>query len=606
MKKLMLFLLNLLIFSSLIFAGLNSPDLSEYPVVTFYCPENEIQNVVENGKIVDFWLTAPEKPFLSDMDIVLVLDTSGSMKSVVPELEKLIKPVVETYNSSGLRVRYALVTFSDEIRKVREFTDDSGLFLDWLSDIIPYGGGDDPEISFDAIVKATELGFDTGARKIVLLITNSPAHAVNDGSGYSEISEDDVQHALYGRGFIPILVSPDIDEYRKLNEKLDSVFFNIDRAKGLEESLIELGGLYHELTRVSYRSPELDFSKSHSVIVNASGDTFTMNYSSPDKMNLYPIISSINPIPPVAFPGEKIRLQVSAIDPDGDPLAYGWKINGTLIESTSSRAEFTPSGTGTFFVECEISDGKVGVRAQTGFRVIDNFDNSNRSEINSSFEVIKPVSGISINEIERKIGAEILAFVRVDIDKNGSDEIIVGTNEENFGEIFCFDSGLNLLWNIKGADSTVYWPDDRMRVEKLVAGDINDDGELEIVALLNNVPWFPSCIVEISDTGNIKGKYFHPGHIKFLELSDTNGDGIPEILFGGENAQLEYVTVFGILDGRMIKGQARPYYGKNEEKARELVYEEYEEAMGVANTEFSEGELAFMDTTGRLFVVKKE
>lgn len=607
MKKLILFLFNLAILSSLIFAGLNGLDLSEYPVVSFYCPENDVQKVVEDGKQVEFWLSAPEEAFLSDLDIVLVLDTSGSMKNVVPELEKLFKPVIEAYSSRELRVRYSLVTFSDKIRDVREFTGSSELFLDWLSDIIPYGGGDDPESSFDAMIKATELDFDTKSRKIVLLVTNSPAHNSEDGSGYSLVDEDDVLSSLKDKGFIPFMVTPDLDEYRGLKEKLNGIYFNIDKARGLETGFAELDELYDRFTRISYRTSEIDFSQDHSIILSTSTGKYSMDYTAPEKINLYPIISSINPVPPVAFPGEKVEVQVSAIDPDGDRLAYNWKLNGKLIEGSSSKTVFTPASTGTFVVECEISDGKVGVAAQTGFKIIEEpFDSSKHSGDNSQYEEVKPISGIRLSDIERKINNEVTSFVKADLDGDGNDEIVVGTNEENFGEIFCFSSGMELLWNLKGADSTVYWPDDRMRVEKILSGDIDDDGEIEIVALLNNVPWFPSCIVEISNTGIVKGRYFHPGHIKFLELSDTNGDGIPEILFGGENAQLEYVTVFGVLDGRRLEGQAKPYYGKNAKEARELVYEEYREATGVKNAEFSEGTLTFIDTTGKLFVVKKE
>ncbi|OAA31310.1 hypothetical protein AT15_07380 [Kosmotoga arenicorallina S304] len=590
------------------FSNILELNLSRYPLVSFYVSaESTPTRIIEDGKNVEFWFGKAKEGFVSDLDIVMVLDTSGSMRKVMGFLDDLMAATLDKLNSSGIRVRTGMVTFTDELLKIYPLTTNASNCIAWLQDAIPFGGGDDNELSLDALLEAANFDFDPHARKVILLITNAPPHQQNDGTEYSSLTLQDVQKELSERDFNLIIIGPPIDEFKSFVERARAQFFNINAIWEVEEAFNSALATFFKSYLLEYRTPNFDFEREHIIEVELEdGSKVYTSYLSPEKTNSPPIINSLSVIPPVSFPGEPVRINVQAKDMDGDTLAFRWKLNGQLLEEDQEEITITPEATGTFNVSCEVRDGRTSSIAHTGFRVIE----KQKPEIVKTVveKVIKPEqdrAALDITTIEKQLGITFSSYFTTDINADSSLEIIAGTDSEGLGTLYMFDSKGQPIWHITLSDDSVFWPDDSFRIDSILCGDVNDDGKKEIVALLNHMPWFPSIIAVVSSDGSILGKYFHPGHIQLLKLEDIEGDGIDDIVFAGENAEYNFSVVFGILDGRKPSGQAKPYFGLGVPPAREKFYRLLPEAIGIGSISIIDGKVLFIDETGQEFEISK-
>jgi len=600
-------ILFLALFTSSFSGQISGIDLKHYPLVSFYISSDAtIDCVKEDGIEVDFWFKTPDKAFISDMDIVIVLDSSGSMRNVIGIMDDLMEKTIKKLKEEGLRLRYALVTFGDEIRELKGFTSRDDVFISWLRDVVPFGGGDDPEISLDALSVASNLPFDVKAKKVIVLITNAPAHFVEDGTAYTNVSVNGLIDELNGKGVELLLLVPPEPEYVKISESLGGKFFNIFKIAGPNKAFEELANLNFRTRLVEFRTPNFDFDRKHFIEVSAGDKILTASYTSPERLNSPPVIDSFSAIPPIVYPGENVRLSVDAHDPDGDALNYNWKLNGELLNATSTELLITPEATGVYVMECHVSDGRLSNDSKVSFRVID----KPKSVIieKTVKKIVQPQvqqqAAIDITELQERFGITIKTKLVEDIDGDGTREIIAGTGATDKGTLYLFNEKGELLWKVKLSDDSVFWPDDSFEITRIRIGDVNDDGRSEIVVVLNHVPWFPSILAVVSLEGIVEGRYYHPGHLKELYVIDLNGDGICEIVFAGENAEFDYQTVVGILDGRKVSGQAIPYYGLGQRKAEEIFYKVFEKAKGFQNLEIKEKTIVFIDESGKKFPIE--
>jgi len=93
--------------------------------------------------------------------------------------------------------------------------------------------------------------------------------------------------------------------------------------------------------------------------------SFNVNLSGPAPVNRPPIITSAPPL--TARAGEEYVYNVTAEDPDGDPLAFSLIMPpaGMGMDRVSGRLNWTPPETGNFTVTVMVSDGLGGVYTQT-------------------------------------------------------------------------------------------------------------------------------------------------------------------------------------------------------------------------------------------------
>ncbi len=119
---------------------------------------------------------------LPQVDIMFVLDVTGSMKEEINGVEQGIQSFAKELSSRKLDGQVGLIAFGD--RSIGEepqilsfegsnFTANSDLFSDRVGRLITVYGGDDPESSLDAIALASRQPFRTQSTKVVLLITDA-------------------------------------------------------------------------------------------------------------------------------------------------------------------------------------------------------------------------------------------------------------------------------------------------------------------------------------------------------------------------------------------------------------------------------------------------
>jgi hypothetical protein len=122
---------------------------------------------------------------IAKVDVVFVLDVTGSMGPFVAGVKDGIKEFAGELEFSQIDARLALLAFGDrplgeepDIPKFGPdngpFTDDIDAFKAAVSKIKMKGGGDEPESSLDGLAEAAGFKFRRDATRVLLLITDAP------------------------------------------------------------------------------------------------------------------------------------------------------------------------------------------------------------------------------------------------------------------------------------------------------------------------------------------------------------------------------------------------------------------------------------------------
>lgn len=156
-----------------------------------------------------------------NLDIAFVLDTTGSMGEEIAGVRESVRSFSQQIAGMGFNLRLAAVTFGDVIndpdgskdpdgnpRPVFNFSEDVEKFRSFVAGLDARGGGDDPEISLDAVLfAATSLSWRSDARKIIILITDAVAHQRNDGTEFSSVTAEEVIAELKGEFTVHVVSS---------------------------------------------------------------------------------------------------------------------------------------------------------------------------------------------------------------------------------------------------------------------------------------------------------------------------------------------------------------------------------------------------------------
>ncbi|GHV84432.1 hypothetical protein AGMMS50230_00400 [Spirochaetia bacterium] len=146
------------------------------------------------GDIVDRIRGILEKERGKSIDLVICLDTTGSMKNDIEEIRKNLVPAIgETLG--GLPGRVGMVLFKDYneeyITKVIPFTANLNTIQQRLDEIIPRGGKDIPEAVYEALYDgAVKFSWEAESR-LIILIGDAPPHLRQRG----KISADMARNA---------------------------------------------------------------------------------------------------------------------------------------------------------------------------------------------------------------------------------------------------------------------------------------------------------------------------------------------------------------------------------------------------------------------------
>jgi SdrD B-like domain/von Willebrand factor type A domain/GDSL-like Lipase/Acylhydrolase/PKD domain len=148
---------------------------------------------------------APGLPTASSLDLVFVIDTTGSMRPTIQAVKELTQTLVDLLEAKTRSFRVALVTYRDQpahtgiptdyaSRVDQPFTTDTAAIRDALSAMVAEGGGDPPESVYSGLETALSLPWRPGVKKVIVQIGDAPPH---DPEPVSNLTlADIVSHAL--------------------------------------------------------------------------------------------------------------------------------------------------------------------------------------------------------------------------------------------------------------------------------------------------------------------------------------------------------------------------------------------------------------------------
>ena len=114
------------------------------------------------------------------VDIVLCLDTTGSMRPYIDEVRKMLIPKIRELISGFKDFRIGMVLFKDYyaeyLNQVIPFTRDFNAFQRNLNAIRPRGGGDIPEAVYEALYEGVDKFPWTAESRLLILIGDAPPH----------------------------------------------------------------------------------------------------------------------------------------------------------------------------------------------------------------------------------------------------------------------------------------------------------------------------------------------------------------------------------------------------------------------------------------------
>jgi hypothetical protein len=163
-------------------------------VVDYFDAAGDVQRawswVYEPGKDIELSMlfrgglwrrTVSERfPTAKQADIVLLMDTTGSMSRCINLLKERCTSFSRKLKDQSLEHRFALIGFGDtqegEWLDRHPFSGDVEQFRESVAGVKRFDGGDLPESALDALEAALQLPFSPGAIRRFYLVTDAPYH----------------------------------------------------------------------------------------------------------------------------------------------------------------------------------------------------------------------------------------------------------------------------------------------------------------------------------------------------------------------------------------------------------------------------------------------
>jgi len=128
-----------------------------------------------------------------NLDLVICLDTTGSMKNDINEVRKRLIPMLDELIGDFASFRIGMVLYKDYhddyLTRIIPFTTDFKSFQRTLNSIRPSGGKDIPEAVYEALYNgATKFAWESEA-KLMLLIGDAPPHPRPRGKITKEMTD---------------------------------------------------------------------------------------------------------------------------------------------------------------------------------------------------------------------------------------------------------------------------------------------------------------------------------------------------------------------------------------------------------------------------------
>jgi uncharacterized protein YegL len=138
------------------------------------------------------WVPAPVP-----LDIVFILDTTGSMGEEIERLKATIEIIRDNLDLATPRpqIRFGLVLYRDRgdeyVTQLFPLTENLKQFQAYIATAEADGGGDTPEDLEAALATAMDarMGWNPKGARLAFIITDAPAHTYADGIPYNESAE---------------------------------------------------------------------------------------------------------------------------------------------------------------------------------------------------------------------------------------------------------------------------------------------------------------------------------------------------------------------------------------------------------------------------------
>lgn len=115
-----------------------------------------------------------------DLDLIFVIDSTGSMSDDIDYVKQELKSILRTITDQFQRANIGIVLYKDKgddfITKGFPFTEDLNRIKLQIDSIRPRGGGDKPEAIIDALYYAIEEYNWTAGKRVVMLMGDAPPH----------------------------------------------------------------------------------------------------------------------------------------------------------------------------------------------------------------------------------------------------------------------------------------------------------------------------------------------------------------------------------------------------------------------------------------------
>ncbi len=160
-----------------------------------------VERTVAPGDSFDVDKVVQTPTILPKPDVVLLIDTTGSMDEAIDNVRSKILEIIDTVNTAQPDAHFAVASYRDQTDGPDKFTvhqsltDDAGQVNDAVDGLTTGGGDDEPEDWINALVEVAAFDFRDDSSPVVVLIGDAPSHDPSNGHSYGE-----AETALQGIG----------------------------------------------------------------------------------------------------------------------------------------------------------------------------------------------------------------------------------------------------------------------------------------------------------------------------------------------------------------------------------------------------------------------
>jgi outer membrane protein OmpA-like peptidoglycan-associated protein len=164
------------------------------------------------------------------IDIVFVIDETGSMQPYIDAVKDNIKRFSGKLRSQGFDYQLGLVRFTDNVTwSSPDLTDDVATFERWVGEIQAAGGGDIPENALEGLKAATNIKYRPIALKLAILVTDAPCFERDKpGDGTTEFTMREMGDYLFERELRLFGITPkEMTQYQEMAVLTEGASFDI-------------------------------------------------------------------------------------------------------------------------------------------------------------------------------------------------------------------------------------------------------------------------------------------------------------------------------------------------------------------------------------------